>query len=442
MAYGPKNLRVSFDARTLTHFGGLLLLQRFVQRLGLRRRLHDTVRFAQRNNRYSISQALLALLYPIVLGLGRIETTHLLRRNGVFQYLTGLPAYPDPQTLRRFLLRFAVAGSEAFLCLHDALRREMLQRPTPRRTVVLDLDSTVLTVYGQQGGAKVGFNPHKRGRPSYLPLLCVEGATRDCWAASYHPGNTHVSTVVRPLLERALANLPGTQPLVRVRADSAFYDHELIEWLEARTVRYAIAARLTKPLQSRVASARYQPLGRGLGWAEFHYEPQRWPGPRRFIAIRRPVPEEPSWQLSLFRIGRFFYQVIVTDLELTPVHVWRFYNDRAEAELVIRELKEAYALGKIPSRQWAVNETYFHLVVFAYNLLNWFQRLCVPPELRRWSLRTLRHQLLLVPAELVRRRAFQPSSCRAVFRTSTPSGTRSAGSTDCRCKTIFTPDSG
>jgi hypothetical protein len=402
MARGPKNLRLTFGARTLTHFGGLVLLHRFVHRIGLRTLLGQRVWFPQRNHRYSIGEALLAVLYPIILGLGRIETTQLLRRNGVFHYLTGLPTYPDPQTLRRFLLRFAQDGLGTFERLHDDLRKRMLHQPGPRRSVFFDLDSTVLTVYGRQRGAEVGFNPHKRGRPSYLPLLCVEGRTHDCWAASYHPGNTHVTTVVVPLLRRALMALPISRLSVRVRADSAFYDHALIEWLEAHKVSYAIVARLTKPLQARVASARYTSAGKAVGVAEFSYQPQRWPGPRRFVVIRRPIPEEPSWQLSLFQMGRFLYQVIVTDLDLTPVHVWQFYNDRAGVELVIRELKEAYALGKIPSRQWAVNETYFQLVVFAYNLLNWFRRLCLPPRFQSWSLQTLRNQLLLVPAELVR----------------------------------------
>ncbi len=260
----------------------------------------------------------------------------------------------------------------------------------------------MLTVYGHQAGAKVGFNPRKKGRPSYLPLLCVEGQTRDCWEASYHPGNTHVTTVTLPLLERALAKIPPGVQSVRLRADSAFYDHKIVEWLEAHKVRYAIVAALTPRLQRRVAAARYHAAGGRVAIAEFRYHPIGWPGPRRFIAIRRPIPEEPSWQLSLFRLGQYVYQVIVTDLELTPLHPWRFYNDRAEAELVIRELKKAYALGKIPSRRWEANEAYFHLVVFAYNLLNWFRRLCVPPPLQRWSLRTLRNQLLLVPGELVR----------------------------------------
>ena len=43
-------------------------------------------------------------MYPIVLGLDRLETASFLRSNGTFQYLTGLPSFPDPQTLRRFLL--------------------------------------------------------------------------------------------------------------------------------------------------------------------------------------------------------------------------------------------------------------------------------------------------------------------------------------------------
>lgn len=50
---------------------------------------------------------LLAVLYPMILGLERIETTQLLGQNGVCQYLTGLRSYPNPTTLRRFLLRTA-----------------------------------------------------------------------------------------------------------------------------------------------------------------------------------------------------------------------------------------------------------------------------------------------------------------------------------------------
>lgn len=397
--FGARGVAVSFTAELLTHFGGLFLLHRFVQRLGLRSLLAHQVRFDQRNNRYAISESLLAWLYPLVLGLGRIETARLLQHNGVFQYLTGLPTYPDPQTLRRFLLRFGQAGLERFLRLHDQLRRNLWGR---RSALTLDLDTSVLTVYGRQEHAEIGYNPKKRGRRSYLALLGAEAATGDVWEASYHPGNAHPSTIFPAHLERAFAKIPQAVREVRVRADSAFYDRAIIEFLEAHAARYTIVARLTTRLKEKITSLRYARVSAGVSAADFPYQPHGWPGPRRFIAIRRPVQEEPSYQLTLWRLGNYTYQVFVTNLELLPLNLWRFYNGRARAELVIREMKEAYALGKIPTGLWDANVAYFQIVVFAYNLLNWFKRFCVPPEWQRLTLQTLRQRLLLIPAELVR----------------------------------------
>lgn len=41
-----------------------------------------------RNNRYSVAEELLALLYPIMLGLGRIETSHIVKHNGIWSFLS------------------------------------------------------------------------------------------------------------------------------------------------------------------------------------------------------------------------------------------------------------------------------------------------------------------------------------------------------------------
>lgn len=399
MRRGPRNLRIAADGIGLTQFGGVALIEHFFQRLGLRGALARHIRFAQRNNRYSISESLEALLYPLILGLGRIETTEPLRHNGVFHYLAGLPGYPDATSLRRFLQRLGGTGCDSLLRLHDRWRRTMLGR---RARATFDLDSTVLTVYGHQERAEVGFNPKKHGRPSYLPLLCFEGETQDCWEGSYHPGNTHVSTITVPLLERAFAKLPEAIHEVRVRADGAFFDHKIIEFIEQKHSSYTIVARLTHPLKARLCGLRYQRISSGVWAAEFRYCPHGWPGARRFVVIRRPVPEEPSAQLHLFQMGGYSYQVLVTDLSLTPLHLWRFYNQRACAELIIRELKDAYSLGKIPTKDFAANETFFQIVLLAYNLLNWFKRLCAPAHLQRATLQRLRQRLFLVPSQLVR----------------------------------------
>jgi len=399
MPRGPRNLRMANDGVGLTQFGGVALIEQFFQRIGLQGALADHIRFAQRNNRYSISESLEALLYPLILGLGRIETTEPLRHNGVFHYLAGLPGYPNSTTLRRFLDRFARRGRNSFLRLHDAWRAAMLGQPAQ---AIFDLDSTVLTVYGRQERAQVAYNPKKRGRPSYLPLLCFEGNTRDCWEGSYHPGRTNVSTITVPLLEQTFRKLPAPIREVRVRADSAFYDHEIIEFIEAQRASYAIVARLTRPLKNRLSGLRYHRIASGVWAGEFRYCPLRWPGPRRFVVIRRPVPEEPSAQLTLFQMGGYSYEALVTNLTLQPLNLWRFYNQRARAELIIRELKYAYALGKIPTSDFQANEAFFQIVLLAYNLLNWFKRLCVPPHLRWATLQSLRQRLFVVPAQLVR----------------------------------------
>lgn len=399
MNRGPRNLRVAFDGVGLTQFGGVTLIEQFFQRLRLQRAFSRHIRFVQRNNRYSISESLEAFLYPLILGLGRIETTEPLRHNGVFHYLTGLPGYPEATSLRRFLERFARAGRNAFLKLHDRWRAAMLGRPA---RAIFDLDSTVLTVYGHQERAEVGYNPKKRGRRSYLPRLCFEGSSQDCWEGSYYPGDTHVSTITIPLLERAFAKLPEVVREVRVRADGAFFDPQIIEFIEGKRTSYVIVARLTRPLKARLGGLRYLRISSGVWAAEFRYCPHGWPGARRFVVIRRPVPEEPSAQLHLFQMGGYSYQVFVTNLALTPLHLWRFYNQRARAELIIRELKDAYALGKIPTKDFDANESFFQIVLLAYNLLNWFKRLCAPAHLQRATRQRLRQRLFLVPCQLVR----------------------------------------
>jgi hypothetical protein len=395
-------LRISANGWGLTAFGGVALLHAFFQRLGLRGQFQRWVRFPQRNNNYSISEMIEALLYPLILGLGRVATTEPLRRNGVFQYLAGLPRYPQATTLRRFLERFAMLGRDKFVSLHDSWRKEMLSRRHPRSAVIFDLDTTVLTVYGRQERAAVGYNPKKRGRPSYLPLLCFEGYSADVFSGSYHAGNTNPSAVIQPLLQDVFEKLPPTISQVRLRADGAFFGQQIMDFLEEKRAFYVIVARLTKPLQHRLGALRYHRIAPKVWAAEFQYCPHGWKHPRRFVAIRRPIPEEPSAQLHLFQMGRFTYQVFVTNLPLRPLNLWRFYNQRATAELIIRELKDAYALGKIPTRDFQANEAFFQIILLAYNLLNWFKRLCVPRHWQHMTLRRLRQRLLVVPAQLVR----------------------------------------
>ena len=124
--------------------------------------------------------------------------------------------------------------------------------------------------------------------------------------------------------------------------------------------------------------------------------------PYRFVVVRKSLPEEGTAQTTLVTLDRSTYHAFVTNLHLRPLSVYRFYNDRAAVELIIKELKADYPLAKIPTHRFAANEAYFHLLLFAYNLVNWFERLGLPAEAQSLTLATLRRQLLMLPGQFVR----------------------------------------
>jgi len=238
MPKGLQTLRLAFQETHLTHFGGMVLLQRFCNKLGLRRGLQRSIRLLRRNATYLHSDLILALLYSIMAGLRRINKTEILQYNGTFLSLLGLPRFPDQSTLRRFLKQMPAQAIRQLVALHDQLRAQLFSLPKPRTTLTFDLDSVVLTVYGHTQWARVGYNPKKRGRRSYHPLLCFEAHLQEFWHGSLRPGDAASSTGVVPFLKLCMGKVPKpiARSRLRVRADSGFFGRRSVEFLDARAV--------------------------------------------------------------------------------------------------------------------------------------------------------------------------------------------------------------
>lgn len=246
MRRSPRNLRIACNHRGLTHFGGAYFFHEFLQVLQLRDFLARHLVYPRRNHRYSLSQMILALIYPIVLGLDRLETVSFLRSNGTFQYLTGLPNFPDPQTLRRFLLQAPESFREQMHRVNDRLLQNFIHLPHHRSRLILDLDSSVVTVFGQQEKAEVGYNPRYRGKRSYNPLLCLEANSSFLWDTELRPGNAGTWDGSVELMATCFANVPRDIRELRVRADAGFSFQPVFNILEAQSAQYAVVARLTQ----------------------------------------------------------------------------------------------------------------------------------------------------------------------------------------------------
>jgi hypothetical protein len=402
-----RTLTFSFAESHLTHFGGLVLLHQFCKRLKLRWLLQNRVRIPQRNADYLPADLILALLYAMIAGLRRVNKTELLQYNGTFLELLGLSRFPDQSTLRRFLQRLPTQSVRQLVGLHDRLRAQLFGLPKTPTSLIFDLDSVVLTLYGHQQGARVGYNPKKKGRRSYHPLLCFEAYRQEFWQGSLRPGNTSANTGVSFFLQRCLSKVPPqiARSRIRVRADRGFFGGKFIGLLERLGLRYVIVAKEYRPIRDRARSARFHQLASGFEAAEFRYQAHGWPKARRFVVVRRPIPEDPeeAKQLTLFKDRRYAYSVLVTNLELAPWRIWRFYQPRAIIEKNIRELLYDLPLGKIPSGDWVPNVAFFQLVLLACNLVHWFRRLCLPAQYHTATVETVRADFLVLPARLVSR---------------------------------------
>ena len=401
MRRSPRNLRIAFNHKGLTHFGGVYFFHEFLRVMQFRDFLARHLRYPRRNQRYSTSQMILALVYPIILGLDRLETASFLRSNGTFQYLTGIESFPDAQTLRRFLLQAPLRLWEQLHGVNDRLLQNFIHLPDHRSRLILDLDSTVVTTFGHQDGAEVGYNPRYRGKRSYNPLLCIEANSSYLWDAELRPGNAGTWEGSVELMATCFVNVPPDIRELRVRADAGFGFNPVLEILEARLSQYAVVARLTQAFKRLLPGLRYESVNRQWEMADFEHRPHGWPQARRFVVARRFIPEEES-QTTLFTLGRYVYRAWVTNMDLTPVGVWHFYDGRAGMEPRIGELREDFALRKIPTASFAANALYLEIIRLAYNLVTAFQRNCLEESWHNLTLQKLRYKLFLLPGELTR----------------------------------------
>jgi hypothetical protein len=401
---GLKTLHLSFIDNQLTHFGGMVLIQRFCKKLRLRWLIQKYIKIPQRNIDYLPSDLIMAILYAIIAGLRRINKTEILQYNGAFLSLLGLQKFPDQSTLRRFLKRLPPKAIRRLVMLHDQLRTKLFVLPQPRFSLIFDLDSVVLPLYGKPQLARVGYNPKKKGRRSYHPLLCFEAHLQEFWHGSLRPGNAVTSTGAVPFIKVCLSKVPPTiaRSRIRFRADSGFFNRRVIELLDQEGCGYAIVAKLYPTMKARALGCRFRKLQNGWETGEFRYQPHRWKTPHRFIVVRRPIPEDPveARQLTLFKYRKYAYHVLVTNLKTHPWRVWRFYALRATIEKNVRELLYDYPLGKIPTEDWIANVAFFQMLLFAYNIVHWFKRLCLPREYLYATLETIRTDFLVLPAKL------------------------------------------
>jgi hypothetical protein len=328
-----------------------------------------------------------------------------LKWNGLLPALLGLKFYPHPTTLRRFFHHWEPLHLQSLQKTHDDLRQYAWNHLFPLHSALLDADATVITSFGHQQGAVLGYNPLYRGHKSYAPMLLLESRSGLSMFGQWRPGNIHPASNILQILQKALSLLPSSMSYrrIRFRGDHSFYDGDLVRFLDDQGMGYAIVARITKSLRRELEHARFRPFRFNRAIGELTYHPARWNRPTRIVATRRSLTQPPDpHQPDLFTTEQYAYHALATNLTIRREQAMRFYYRRAQQELVFRELKNDSTLACIPTRRFNANALHLELLLWAYDLVRLFQHACLPVSCQNWTLHTVQREIWGLPAFLSR----------------------------------------
>lgn len=392
-------LAVAYTDKPVSGWGGLLLTQRYFDRLGLRELLQRALPDGRTSpNQIPVVDIALAFFAAVLAGARRFAHVERLRADEVVRAILGVARMPSAMTLTRYfggLVRSQVEHMAEVLWRFTIARLRV-----PALGTVLDLDSTVFERYGRQEGSLKGHNPRKHGRPSHHPLLAMLAEAKVVLNVWLRSGNAGTSRGARGFLAETLARLPEGFRLYGLRADSGFFVTEFLDDLEARSLPYAIVVRMTRLVQMEVVGIRtWTRFAPGLEAAETQYQAHNWSAPRRIVVVREEIRERPEARgRKLFDLPGYTFHAVVTTLPLAPVDVWRFYNGRADCENRLKELKEDFGANGFCLQSFDGTEAAFRLICFLYNVVAEFKREVVRDEAPR--LMTLRTDVLVVGAIL------------------------------------------
>jgi hypothetical protein len=395
-----KDLPVSFTDKPVTAWGGLSPIARFFKKIGLADLLGAALpNLKISNNQIPAVEIVLAFFVGVLRGASRFAHVAFLRMDQPLQALFGFSRPPSAASVTRFFGAFRRLHVET---LWQTLVPWTLARlPAPRWGHTLDLDSTVFVRYGQQQGAAKGYNPKKPGRKSHHPLVAFLAEAKLVLHVWLRSGNCATARGVVEFLKEALALMPDAHKLYAVRADSGFCEKGFLDFLEARQLPYAVAARFTRTVQRLVGHQvkTWRPFGHGLEAGETFYQALGWKAPRRLVVVRELIHERKEARgRKLFDLPGYTFHALVTDLDWPPETVWRFYNSRADAENRIKELAELYHAKSFCLNRFDGAEAALRLVCFLFNLIALFKQIIL--KRTDWMLPKLQTALFAVGAFL------------------------------------------
>ncbi len=366
-----------YSDRPVSPFGGMRIMRDLMDQIGF-----DGILGAvdlpqpQSNRGYNPTDVIKGFIVSVWLGASRFAHTDMVRYDQVLPKIFGWTRFPSSVTFTRYFRKFdEKKNNEIF----PALARSFFEKAKLPSRITLDVDSTVITRFGEQEGAAVGYNPARRGRASHHPLLAFISETRMAVNGWLRPGNTSSGNNTMAFLDETLVML-GETKVGLFRADSGFLRRDILEHLEEKSIPYVVAARMTKPIKFGIQDIRtWTTLADGISVAEFPYTISGSKTARRVVAIRQDIEKRPKASGKTLFPGlllgpEYRYGAFVTNLDLPASSVSELYRGRADAENRIKELKYDFGMDSFNLNDFWATEAAFRFILMAYNIMSLFRQ--------------------------------------------------------------------
>jgi len=394
---GRRVIEANFDGGDLSTDGGLMLLRRTDERIGLTRAVaavfsdpRDPARITHR-----LRDLLAQRLYGLCCGYEDLNDHDSLRADLLMQTAVGRtePLASSP-TLCRLESRATRAQAVA---LHGVLVEQFIaSHRTPPSELVLDVDASDVPLHGRQELAEFhAYYDHH----CYLPLyvFCGQSLLACVLRRSRIDGAKNAAAVLKLLVARLRQRWPAVR--IIVRGDSGFCRQRLLRYCERAGVGYVIGLARNARLEARVAYAElmlaeeYGRTGVKQRWIdEFTYAADSWNRERRVITRLEYGAQGTN--------PRF----VVTSLKADATELYeRLYCARGEAENRIKEVQLDLFGTRASCQRFAANQLRLLLAALAYTLMQRLRAIALQAtELERATAATIRVRLLKIGAAIMR----------------------------------------
>jgi hypothetical protein len=394
---GRRVIEANFEGGDLSSDGGLMLLRRIDERIGLTRAVAAVFSDARGTAkiRHRLRDLLAQRIYGLCCGYEDLNDHDSLLADLLMQTAVGRvgPLASSP-TLCRLESRASRAQAVA---LHGVLIEQFIASwPAAPPELVLDVDASDVPLHGRQELAEFHgyYDQH-----CYLPLYVFCG--RSLLACVLRRSRIDAAKNAAAVIKLLVARLRQAWPQVRiiVRGDSGFCRQRLLRFCERAAVGYIIGLARNARLEAQVAYAErmladaYGGSGVKQRWIdEFTYAAESWNRKRRVITRLEYGTQGAN--------PRF----VVTNLQGEADDLYeRLYCARGEAENRIKEVQLDLFGTRASCRKFAANQLRLLLAALAYTLIERLRAIALAStELARATAATIRVRLLKIGAAVVR----------------------------------------